>query len=148
MMSWSFRYCGQPCGYCLSSLHLILQFVSVLTYHCEYLAVLLRLQRQHTKFFQEASPGLLSVVRLAMQDKEDIVQYRTDLDTSQMIVSQYNLPVEAVRLEIVDCMVRVAQAVSGICNTLHVSLSLQIFRCIDYIHNSANLPHCSGCSAE
>lgn len=125
-------------------MHLTLKFVSVLTYPCEKLAVLLRLQRQHTKFFQEASLGLLSVVRLAMQDKEDILQYKTDLDTSQMIVSQYNLPVEAVRLEIVDSMVQVAQAVSGICNTLHVSLSLQIFRCIDYIHNSANSPHCSG----
>ena len=79
-----------------------------------------------------------------MQDNEGILQYKTDLDTSQMMVSQYNLPVEAVRLEIVDCMVQVAQAVSGICNTLHVSLSLQIFRCIDYIHKSANSPHCSG----
>lgn len=100
--------------------------------------MLLRLQRQHTKFFQEASLGLLSVLRLAMQDKEDILEYKTALDTRQMIVSQCNLPMEAVRLEIVDCMVRVAQDVSEICNTLHVSLSSYIIRCIDYIHNIAH----------
>lgn len=83
-----------------------------------FFAVFSRLQKRQAQFFQEASVGLLALVRLAAQDDGDDDE---EDEESVHAIDGYNLvPLKQVRAAIVDDIVQVAQTVRETCDAVDV----------------------------
>ena len=87
-----------------------------------------RLERRQVQFFQEASPGLLSLVRLATQDEGD-GDDEGEEETSNARVRGMEggniVPLEQVRAAIVENIVQLAQVVRETCEAVDVSFSFK-----------------------
>ncbi|KAG0623472.1 hypothetical protein M758_3G176700 [Ceratodon purpureus] len=78
-----------------------------------------RLQRRQHQFFQEASSGLLALVRLAAQDDDDEDEEEEE-ESVQAMDGQNKVPLKQVRAAIVDDIVQVALTVRETCDTVDV----------------------------
>lgn len=87
-----------------------------------FFAVFPRLQRRQAGFFKEASPGLLALARLAMQEEEnlEIVEVVAGVPYSGAVNT--TVPVEDLRAAILDDLLLVAQAVRETCSSVEVRL--------------------------
>ena len=90
-----------------------------------------RLQRRQAQFFQEASWGLLALVRLATQDDgDDEGEEETSIESLQGMEGGNIVPPEQVRAAIVENIVQLAQVVRGTCDAVEVSILMQ--RCLKW----------------
>jgi hypothetical protein len=77
------------------------------------------------QFFMEASPGLLLVVRLTMQDEEVHLKGEETLEEFvEMVHGNMVISCEQLQATIVNEVVQVAHTVKVTCDTLRVSLFL------------------------
>jgi hypothetical protein len=86
-----------------------------------------RLQRRQAQFFQEASAGLLALVRLAAHDDGDD-DGEEDEESVQAIDGRNIVPLEQVRAAIVDDIVQVALTVREACIAVDVRFSFNASR--------------------
>ena len=82
------------------------------------------LQRKQDQFFQEASSGLLALVRLAAED--DVDDYEEG--SVQAMDGHNKVPLEEVRAAIVDDIAQVALTVRETCDAVHVRFSFKAGR--------------------
>lgn len=80
-----------------------------------------RLKRRQGQFFQEASIGLLALVRLAAQDEGGEEEEETPMETVQGMDGHNVFTLGQVRAAIVNDIVQLAQTVRETCDTVGVS---------------------------
>ncbi|KAG0597838.1 hypothetical protein M758_12G024400 [Ceratodon purpureus] len=88
-----------------------------------------RLQRRHAQFFQEASSGLLALLRLATQDEvDDEGEEETSIESVQGLEEGNVVPPEQIRAAIVENIVQLAQVVRETCVALDVEEQREDFQ--------------------
>lgn len=95
-----------------------------------FCAVFSRLQRRQAQFFQEASAGLLSLMRLAAQDDGDDDGGEEEDEASVQAMDGHSMvPLKQVRAALVDDIVQVAQVVRETCDAVNVSVFFSFKDC-------------------
>jgi len=92
-----------------------------------FCAAFSRLQRRQARFFQEASLGLLALVRLTAQDEGDDEveeeEEETSIESVQGMHGENIVPLELVHAAIMENIVQLAQVVRETCDAVDVSFS-------------------------
>lgn len=88
-----------------------------------------RLQRRQAQFFQEASSGLLALLRLATQDDgDDEGEEETSIESLQGMEGANIVPPEQVRAAIVENIVQLAPVVRETCDAVEVEEQCRDFQ--------------------